>query len=94
MSRSRTRRESQRARRNTVRAILAPKLPQPLVAAWRHACWAFRFICDFHTTPQHLAGQGWLLRSRHRVLNDVVRHLELLARRILLAAALAISRTE
>ncbi len=91
MSRSRTRREDQRARRRSVRAILAPKLPQPLVAAWRHACWAFRFICEFHTTPRQLAKQEYLLRAQHRVVRDLIRHLELLARRIVLAAALALN---
>lgn len=91
MSRSRTRRESQRARRSTVRAILAPKLPAALVAAWRHACWAFGFICEFHYTPRSLAKQEYLLRTQHRVVLDLVRHLELLARRIVLAAALALN---
>jgi hypothetical protein len=90
MSRSRARREAQRARRQSVRAILAPKLPAPLVAAWVHACWAFGFICRFHTTPRQLARQEYIQRPQHRVLLDLVRHLELLARRIVLAAALAL----
>ena len=91
MSRSRTRRETQRARRQSVRAILAPKLPAALVAAWRSACWAFGFICEFHYTPRSLARQEYLLRAQHRVVLDLVRHLELLARRIVLAAALALN---
>lgn len=89
MSRSRTLRDHRRIRRQAVRAMFASKLPQPLRAAWEHACWALANILDLSTTPAQLVEDAWITRRDHRIYADLIRHLELLARRIILAAAFA-----
>lgn len=91
MSRSRTLRAVRRERRKAVRAHLAPKLTQPLLAAWDHACWALAQVFAIFTTPATLALREYVTRAEHRRLADLVRHLELLTRRIVLAAALCLN---
>lgn len=91
MSRSRTSRDLRRARRQTARAALAPKLlGAPLTEAWKHARWMFLQIVDFFDTPREIAARNWMHRPTHAELNDLIYHLELIARRILLVAALAL----
>lgn len=91
MSRSRNRREDRRRRRQGVRRLLAPKLPPPLMAAWRHARWAFVQVATLHMSPRDLALCETISRQRHRTLAGFIRHLELLARRLVLVAALALN---
>ena len=91
MSRSRTLRDHRRARRQTVRAKLAPKhLSAPLTEAWKHARWMFLQICAFFDTPREIAARSYMHRPTHAECNDLIHHLELIARRILLVAALAL----
>lgn len=90
MSPSRIRRDTRRRRRQHVRALLAPRLIQPLAAVWRHARWAFLQVATLHTTPRDLALLELVSRQRHRTLAIFIRHLELLARRLVLVAALAL----
>lgn len=91
MSRSRTSRDLRRARRQAVREKLAPKhISAPLRAAWSHARWMFLQIVDFFDTPREIAARNWMLRATHAELNDLIRHLELIARRIILVAALGL----
>jgi hypothetical protein len=91
MSRSRTLRDQHRARRQIVRAKLAPKhLSAPLTDAWKHARWMFLQICAFFDTPRAIAAQTYMLRATHAECNDLIHHLELITRRIILIAALAL----
>lgn len=89
MSRSRLHRDQRRERRKAVRALAAPKLAQPLFAAWDHACWALAQMFAIFTTPAALASREYITRHEHTRLADLIRHLELLVRRIILTAALA-----
>jgi hypothetical protein len=91
MSRSRTLRDHRRARRQAARAALAPKLlSAPLTEAWKHARWMFLQIVEFFDTPREIAARSYMHRATHAECNDLIRHLELIARRILLVAALAL----
>lgn len=91
MSRSRHIREHRRARRAAVRAMLWPKLTAPLLDAWNFAREFFADIAGIFITPADLAEREYMRRTEHRELADLVRHLELLTRRIFLAAALALN---
>lgn len=91
LSRSRIHREHRRARRAAVRAIVWPKLTQPLLDAWVFARNTFIDIADIIITPRDLAEREYIRRAEHRRYADLIRHLELLARRIILAAALALN---
>jgi len=66
-------------------------LTGPLIAVWRHARWAFMHVATFHTTPRDLALAGLLSRADHRAIGHLVRRLELLTRRLVLVAALALN---
>lgn len=91
MSRSRRLRDHRRTRRQGVRAMFAPRLTQPLHAVWEHACWALQNVLTLFTTPADLALREYIPHHEHRRLTDLIRHLELLARRLILAAALALN---
>jgi len=58
---------------------------------WRHARWAFLQVATLHVTPRDLALIELVSRQRHRTLTLFIRHLELLARRLVLVAALALN---
>ena len=91
MSRSHISRDHRRARRQTARAALAPKhLSAPLTEAWKHARWMFMQIVEFFDTPREIAARSYMHRPTHAECNDLIQHLELIARRILLVAALAL----
>jgi hypothetical protein len=90
MSPSRIRRNQRRERRAAVRAILYATIGADLVKAWRHARWVWTLICFKFHRPEALAQQEYLLASRCREIESWIRPLELLARRIILAAALTL----
>lgn len=88
MSASRILRNKRRERHARVRVLLRPKLPRVLMQVWDEACFVWQFICEYMASPRELSLQPWIDRVRHATLRDHIRHLELLVRRLILAAAL------
>lgn len=91
MSRSRIHREHRRARRAAVRAIVWPKLTAPLLDVWTFARNTFADITHLVISPLELADREYIRRADHKRYADLIRHLELLARRFIMAAALALN---
>lgn len=90
MSPSRLRRNARRERRKVVRARLRPKLCDKLMAVWRHACWVWSFFCEHHATPREIMLKEWIATWRYREMLAWVGTIELLTRRLIFAAALAL----
>lgn len=93
MSASRLRRSQRRERHRIARAALRPKLSEQLLSVWEHARWVFANFCDFFAPPVAIAGREYINRSEYRAMESWLRSLELLTRRLILAAALAINVT-
>lgn len=66
-------------------------LTDPMPDLWEWAAFIYHEITSSWDTPRVMGDNGWYPRRRHRLLRDWVRHLEILVRRILIAAALAIT---
>jgi hypothetical protein len=91
MSPSRLKRSQRRERRTAVRAALRPNLCDTLLAVWRHARWVFLQFCDFHAAPRALAEREWIATHEYRKIEAWLRAIELLTRRLVLAAALGLN---
>ena len=91
MSPSRFKRSQRRERRTAMRALLQPNLCDTLLAVWRHARWVFLQFCDFHATPRALAEREWIATHEYRKIEAWLRAIELLTRRLILAAALGLN---
>lgn len=91
MSASRLKRSQRRERRTVMRAILQPNLCDTLLEVWRHARWVFRLFCDFHAAPRALAEREWIATHEYRKIEAWLRAIELLTRRLVLAAALGLN---
>ena len=89
MSASRLKRCQRRERRETVRARLRPKLGAQLMQVWDHARWVFAHLCDFFAAPAAIAQREYINVTEYRAIESWLRSLELLTRRLILAAALA-----
>lgn len=89
MSPSRLKRSQRRERRTAARAVMRPNLCDTLLAVWRHARWVFLQFCDFHASPRALAEREWIVTHEYRKIEAWLRAIELLTRRLVLAAALA-----
>jgi hypothetical protein len=91
MSPSRIRRNQRRERRALALARLRPKFSADILAAWDHALWVLRQFCAIFHTPRDLSLREMVATWEHRELTGWIRALELLTRRIILAAALAMT---
>jgi hypothetical protein len=91
MSASRLRRSQRRARRAAVRAVQRPKLSEQLLQVWDHARWVFANFCEFFASPARIAAREYINVPEYRSIESWLRSLELLTRRLILAAALAIT---
>jgi hypothetical protein len=91
MSPSRVRRSQRRARRTAARAALRPKLDEQLLHVWEHARWVFVNFCEFFAAPAAIAAREYIAVPHYRAIESWLRSLELLTRRLILAAALAIT---
>lgn len=91
MSASRLKRSQRRERRTAMRVIKRPNLCDTLLAVWRHARWVFLQFCDFHASPRALAEREWIATHEYRKIEAWLRAIELLTRRLVLAAALALN---
>ena len=92
MSPSRLRRNQRRERRAIARVAIRPKFSADILSAWDHARWVWNTFCHllFHT-PQELALREVVSRREARDFHDWLRGMEVLARRIIFAAALAMT---
>jgi hypothetical protein len=90
MSASRRKRSQRRERRRIARAALRPKLGEQLLQVWEHARWVFVNFVEFFATPVAIANRDYINRTEYRAMDSWLRSLELLTRRLILAAALAI----
>ena len=91
MSPSRLRRSQRRERRTAARVATQPNLCDTLLAVWRHARWVFLQFCDFHAAPRALAEREWIATHEYRKIEAWLRAIELLTRRLVLAAALGLN---
>ena len=91
MSASRLRRSQRRERRAAVRILQRPKLSEQLLSAWEHARWVFANFCEFFAPPVAIADHEYINVPEYRAMDSWLRSLELLTRRLNLAAALAIN---
>ena len=91
MSPSRLKRSQRRERRTAARVVTQPNLCDTLLAVWRHARWVFLQFCDFHAAPRALAEREWIATHEYRKIEAWLRAIELLTRRLVLAAALALN---
>ena len=91
MSASRLKRSQRRERRRVARAALRPKLSEQLLSVWDHARWVFANFCEFFATPVAIADREYINVPEYRAMESWLRSLELLTRRLILAAALAIN---
>jgi hypothetical protein len=91
MSASRLKRSQRRERRTAARAVTRPNLCDTLLAVWRHARWVFLQFCDFHAAPRALAEREWIATHEYKGIEAWLRAIELLTRRLVLAAALALN---
>ena len=90
MSASRLRRSRRRERRAAVRTLQRPKLSEQLLQVWEHARRAFANFCEFFAPPVAIADREYINFPEYRAMDSWLRSLELLTRRLILAAALAI----
>jgi hypothetical protein len=65
--------------------------PDPLSDLWEWAAMIFHEVTSAFGTPHAIAVQVWHNRVDHRLLTDWIDHFEMLVRRILLVAALALA---
>jgi len=91
MSASRLKRSQRRERRAAVRILQRPKLSEQLLQVWDHARWVFANFCDFFAAPIAIAGREYINVPEYRAMESWLRSLELLTRRLILAAALAVT---
>ncbi len=89
MSASRLKRSQRRERRAAVRILQRPKLSEQLLSVWDHARWVFANFCDFFAAPAAIAHREYINVTEYRAVDSWLRSLELLTRRLILAAALA-----
>ena len=74
-----------------MRAVQRPKLSEQLLQVWTHARWVFANFCDFFAAPAAIAAREYINLTEYRAMDSWLRSLELLTRRLILAAALAIN---
>ena len=91
MSASSLRRSRRRERRAAVRPLQRPKLSEQLLQVWEHARRVFANSCEFFAPPVAIADREYINFSEYRAMDSWLRSLELLTRRLILAAALAIN---
>jgi hypothetical protein len=91
MSASRLKRSRRRARRAAVRTLQRPKLSEQLLQVWVHARWVFANFFEFFAPPVAIADREYINVPEYRATDSWLRSLELLTRRLILAAALAIN---
>ena len=91
MSASRLRRSQRRERRAAVRIRQRSKLGEQLLRVWEHARWVFASFCEFFAPPVAIAARDYINVPEYRAMESWLRSLELLTRRLVLAAALAIN---
>lgn len=91
MSPSRLRRTQRRERRAAVRVLQRPKMGEQLLQVWDHACWVFANFCEFIGTPSYLADREHIITWEYKEIQEWLAQLELLTRRLILAAALSLN---
>ena len=74
-----------------MRILQRPKLSEQLLSAWEHARWVFANFCEFFAPPVAIADHEYINVPEYRAMDSWLRSLELLTRRLNLAAALAIN---
>ncbi len=89
MSASRLKRCQRRERRTRALVLQRPKLGEQLMQVWDHARWVFAHLCDFFAAPAAIAQREYINVPEYRAIESWLRSLELLTRRLILAAALA-----
>ena len=91
MSASRLRRFQRREPRAAVRILQRPKLSAQLLSVWDHARSVFASFCEFFAPPVAIADREYIHVPEYRAMDSWLRSLELLTRRLILAAALSIN---
>jgi hypothetical protein len=86
---SRLKRSRRRERRAAVRILQRPKLSEQLLQVWEHLRWVFANFCEFFAAPVAVAAREHINVPEYRAMDSWLRSLELLTRRLNLAAALA-----
>ena len=74
-----------------MRILQRPKLSEKPLSVWKHARWVFANFCEFFAPPAAIADREYINVPEYRAMDSWLRSLELLTRRLNLAAALAIN---